>query len=330
MRGCCTKVALSREAQKAYKKAQKVQKKRRRNKHWFFIRKGDSKKEICSKIFTQLAAVTLLCCCVILFDYFKASFDNSRLNNSLQSLYGTVSSTLKSDNGKLLPNAQKLLEVNPDTVGWVQIDDTKVALPVVMRKDDNDSNYYYLTHNFQGGKAKAGTLFIDNRTTITANKQSENIVIYGHNEADGTMFGDLDKFKKNINFYKQHPIINFNTNYEVQQYKIIAVFVTNVLPSQDRNGVVFDYHNYIDMDKARYNDFVKNVMIRSQINTGVDTKFGDKFLTLSTCSNEFEPSRFVVIGRKVRNGEDPAVDTTKAVVNKNAKEPDWDTIYGKK
>ena len=166
MRGCCRKVALSVEAKKAYKKAQRAHKKRRRNTHWFFIRKGDSKKEVFSKVFTQLAAVTLLVCVVVLFDYFKASFDNSKLNNTLQDLYGKFD-ILSISSGKLLPSAEKLLEINPDTIGWVKIDDTKIDLPVVLKKDDDKEHFYYLTHNFEGKKAKAGALFVDYRTTIT-------------------------------------------------------------------------------------------------------------------------------------------------------------------
>lgn len=318
-------MALSNEALKAYKKAQKVKKKRHRNKHWFFLRKGDSKKEIISKLFTQLMAVVLIACILILFDYFKAIFVNARVNSALQGLYGNVSGIFNS--GKLLPNAEALLKINPETAGWIKIEGTNVDLPVVLRKNAEDGNTYYLTHNFYGEEAKAGTIFADYRTTIEANRQSDNIVLYGHNEADNSMFGDLDRYKKNIEFYKEHPIIQFNTNYEAGQYKIIGYFVTNVLPSQARDGVVFDYHNYIDMDEDRYNDFISNVMLRTQINTGVDCKYGDKFITLSTCSSEFEPSRFVVVARKVRKGEDPNVDTSLASINKNAKEPDWDVIY---
>ena len=318
-------MALSNEALKSYKKAQKAQKKKRRNKQWFFLRKGDSKKEIVSKVFTQLMAVVLIVCVVVLFDYFKAAFVNSRLNNSLQDLYGNVTSVL--GGGEMLPNAKKLLEVNKDASGWVRIEGTKVDLPVVHRMSPEDGNTYYLTHNFNGEKAKAGTVFADYRTTIEAHKQSDNIVLYGHNEADNTMFGDLDRYKHDLDFYKAHPIVEFNTNYEVSQYKIVSVFVTNVLAKQAADGVVFDYHNYIDMDKTRYQEFVDNIMLRTQFNTGVDVQYGDKFLTLSTCSSEFEPSRFVVIARKVRSGESAVVDTSLASVNKNAKEPDWDTIY---
>lgn len=318
-------MALSSEAMRSYKKAQKVQKKRRRNKHWFFLQKGDSAKEIVSKVFTQLMAVVLIVCLVILGDYFRAGFVNARLNSTLSDLYGNVADAL--GGGKLLPNAEALLAINPDTVGWVKIEGTKVDLPVVLRKDPEEGNTYYLTHNFQGDKAKAGTVFIDYRTTVEAHKQSDNVVLYGHNEADNTMFGDLDRYKHDLDFYKEHPVIQFNTNYEMGEYKIIGYFVTNVLAKQAADGVVFDYHNYIDMDQARYQDFIDNVLLRTQINTGVDVQYGDKLLTLSTCSSEFEPSRFVVVARKVRSGESAQVDTSVAAVNKNAKEPDWDTIY---
>lgn len=318
---------LSSEAMKSIKKAQKVQK-RRKNKHWFFLRKDDSNKEIISKLFTQLMAVVLLVCAVVLFDYFKASFDNMKLSGNLQSLYGTVTDALAGD-GKLLTNAEELLKINPDTAGWVRIAETKVDVPVVLKKDDDINKPYYLTHNFNGDKAKAGTVFIDQRTTLTSRRRSQNLVLYGHNERDNTMFGDLDKYKSKLDFYKLHPVIQFNSNYEMSDYKIISYFVTNVLPSQAKDGVVFDYHNYIDMDKARAQDFIDNVLLRSEIITNVDVKPGDEFITLSTCSSEFEPSRFVVVARKVRKGEDSTVDTSSATVNKDAKVPDWDTIYGK-
>lgn len=73
---------------------------------------------------------------------------------------------------------------------------------------------------------------------------------------------------------------------------------------------------------------MKNITERSEIITGVDVEEGDQFMTLSTCSNEFEPSRFIVIGRKVREGESNEVDTSLAKLNPDAKEPDWNFIYG--
>ena len=67
--------------------------------------------------------------------------------------------------------------------------------------------------------------------------------------------------------------------------------------------------------------------LRTQIVTSVDVEYGDEFLTLSTCSNEFEPSRFVIFARKTRKGEDSTVDTSGAYLNPNAREPDWNAIF---
>lgn len=318
-------MALSKEAQRAYKKAQHVQK-RRRNKHWFFIRKGDSKKEICSKIFTQFAAMVFVVCMVIIIGELKVSIDTFSLNGKLQEIYGEVSQAF--GGGELLPSAEMLLKENADTVGWIKIDDTKIDIPVVSKLGNPEGNDFYLTHSFDGSKNKAGTVFLDYRSKIGYKKQSDNLVLYGHNQKDGTMFGQLKKYKGNTDFYKEHPIVHFNSNYETGEYKIISYFVASVLPEQDANGEVFDYHNYIEFDdKARYEDFISEVMSRSQIITNVDCKYGDKFLTLSTCSNEFEPSRFVVVARKVRKGEEATVDTSAVTMNPDAKEPDWKTIY---
>ena len=117
-------------------------------------------------------------------------------------------------------------------------------------------------------------------------------------------------------------------NYESDVYKIFAYFVTEVEPQQTADGYVFDYHNYLDLsDRAVYDRFMKNIELRNEIVTSVDVKYGDEFLTLSTCSNEFEPSRFVIFARKTRKGEDPKVDTSGARINSDAKEPDWKVIF---
>ena len=135
----------------------------------------------------------------------------------------------------------------------------------------------------------------------------------------------------NFSFYKEHPTFKFSTLYEEYEYKIIAMFVIEVNPEQTRDGQIFDYHNYIYFDDNvwKYDTFIENVMARTAVDTGVDVNENDKFVTLSTCSNEFEPSRFVVIGRRVRDGEDPTVDTSAAVLNEDAVEPDWSYIYSR-
>lgn len=318
-------MALSGSAKKAYKKAFKAKQKKRRG-HWLLIQKGDCAKEIASKLFTQFALVVLIGCIVILANELRLSLSAKFLNSSLQDLYYTYISP-GDNNGEILDSAKQLLEINPDTVGWVHIEGTNVSLPVV-QKTTSDGNEYYLKRAFDGSSNKAGTVFMDMRNVINAHKRSDNLILYGHNQKDKTMFGDLAYYKKDLNYYSQHPVIQFSSNYRTDTYKIFAYFVTPVLESQTADGVIFDYHNKLNFSsKSEYNDFIDNIMLRTQIITDVDVQYGDEFLTLSTCSNEFEPSRFVVFARKVREDETPEVNVSLAYLNTEAKEPDWDVIY---
>lgn len=315
------KMAMSKSAKKAYKKAVKAKKKAKRG-HWLLIQKGDSAKEVLSKLFTQFAVLVLIACGLILANEFRLSFSAKQLNDSLKSLYQSVIS--HASDGQTLAGAEEMLKINPDTVGYICIEGTEVDFPVVQTGNNED----YLKTAFDGSSNKAGTVFLDYRNVLTASKRSDNLVLYGHNQKDRTMFGSLKDYKKNLNHYISHPTITFNSNYRSDVYKIFAYFVTEVKPEQTSDGVVFDYHNYLDLsDKAVYNKFIENITERSQIVTSVDVKYGDEFLTLSTCSNEFEPSRFVIFARKTRKGEDTAVDTSTAYLNPNAKEPDWTVIF---
>lgn len=318
-------MALSGSAKKAYKKALKAKKKQRRG-HWLLIQKGDSAKEIASKLFTQLAVLVLIGCGLILANELRQSLSAKFLNGSLKDMYYTF--IHPGDNGgELLDGAKSLLEINPETVGWVSIDGTNISLPVVQRTG-KDGNEAYLKIAFDGSANKAGTIFLDRRNILNAHERSDNLILYGHNQKDKTMFGDLANYKKNLDYYSQHPVVLFSSNYRADYYKIFAYFVTPAQAAQTRDGVLFDYHNRLNFkNEAQYNDFMDNVMLRTQIITPVDVRYGDEFLTLSTCSNEFYDSRFVVFARRVREGEDEQVDVSQAYLNPNAKEPDWDVIY---
>ena len=233
-----------------------------------------------------------------------------------------------------LDSMKTFIEKNPDTAGWIKIGGTYID-NVVVQTDNND---YYLDRDFYGQKAQPGTVFADYRCVVNDynDKQTPNIILYGHNQRDGTMFGTLNYYKvkpssgsvKGFDFYVNHPTFEFSNLYEEYTYKIIAAFVIEVEPKHTRDGIIFDYHNYIKFGKTRTFDmFKENILERTTINTGVDFDKNDKYVTLSTCSNEFEPSRFVVIGRRVRDGESAEVDTSLASINYNAKEPDYNFIY---
>ncbi|MDE7294099.1 MAG: class B sortase [Oscillospiraceae bacterium] len=228
---------------------------------------------------------------------------------------------------------QEYIDQNPHTAGWITVGGTSID-NVVVQCEDND---LYLDTAFNGNYSQGGTIFADFRGVVNDYdfNQCDNIILYGHNQADGTMFGTLKKYKvtsqntSRFDFYKEHPTFTFSNLYEEYTYKIIALFVCEVEPRHTRDGVIFDYQNYVIFGSREktFDEYMENLNERTEIITGVDVREGDKFMTLSTCSNEFEPSRFIVVGRRVRDGESAEVDTSKAELNPNVKEPDWNYIY---
>lgn len=197
--------------------------------------------------------------------------------------------------------AEYYKNINKDYVGYLELSGCDIADPVVKGED----NEYYLTHSVRGGTNKAGAVFMDYRCTFSDDYISPNIVLYGHNQEDLTMFGSLKNYKQNVEFYRENPLVRFSTESASYEYLIYGFFVTNALEKQDSNGVVFHYQDYIETmaDEATFDWYMDMVYERNQIISPVDVEYGDKLLCLSTCSNEFSNSRFVIFARMLREGE---------------------------
>lgn len=225
----------------------------------------------------------------------------------------------------LTATAKELLAINEDTVGYIRIPDTGVD-GVVVQGEDNE---YYLEHNVYNESRQCGTLFVDFRCAI-GQQNSQNIIIYGHNQYDGTMFGDLDFYRWNLDYWKKNPIIYFDTNYESDAYVIVASFVTNAVPEDDNNSI-FDYQNYIYFnDEFPFSEWYNEVITRTEFYTNIDFQANDSYITLSTCSTEWEPSRHVIIARKLRAEESADnIDTSGWWENPNPKYPQkYYDLYG--
>ncbi|MDE6593967.1 MAG: class B sortase [Oscillospiraceae bacterium] len=316
----------------------------------FIPSKNDTKKERENKLITLGAAVVLVVCLVILgnllFQYIEAKLNHDKVANIIdQSGTPNIVVIPRADKEIDTPNADpvsdipavtepvrvpltltpaaiELLAENPDTVGSVKI--PGCVSEVVVKGTDN---LYYLDHNFYGKKRQVGTCFADYRNNLDPYERSDNIILYAHNNKDGSMFGNLDYYRWNPAYWQDNPFVYFNTNYTEEIYVIVSSFVTNTLPEHD-NGNVFDYQNYIDFSETySYDYFMDEITKRSQIITGVECTREDKYLTLSTCSTEFDESRHILVARKLRDDE-----TTESfdlsVFEKNSN-PKWPAIYYK-
>lgn len=290
----------------------------RRFVEYMFPVKGDSGSRVFLKLLALLLLLVFLASAGYIAYYFGSSYYNQKQVDELNELYGEgeMPEGYPSD---YIPYFSSLYAINPDVKAYMEIEGTQVKYPVVQAAD----NDFYLRRNFTRESNRHGIPFVDFRVDV---KDSANIVVYGHNMKDGQMFGELLNYS-NLDYYKQHPTLRFDTVYQTGMYKVVGAFITNVNPA---HGEIFDYTSFINpQTEDEVESFINQVKARSIIDTGVDVSVDDHFVTLSTCTYEFDDARFVVIARRVREGESDVVEVLSAKRNAQPLYPDiWYELYG--
>lgn len=211
---------------------------------------------------------------------------------------------------------------NSDIKGWLNINDTDISYAVCCGKDDK----YYINHNQNGKKSRNGALFLSSSDSFERNGNDKNIVIFGNNMKDGTMFGSLKKYR-NINFYKQHPSIELYFGETKENYVIFSIML--ISSYENDTGDVYNptKSHFVDSDDFElwYNECCE----RSFINTTVDAQYGDNMLTLVTAANDFDGARLVVMAKRVDEWDASHTDVSGATVNAKIKYPKiWYTMRG--
>lgn len=185
---------------------------------------------------------------------------------------------------------------NPDMAAWLVVDGTVIDYPVMQTMEDEN---YYLERDFYGNEDKAGCLILDTDSSLYA-EGSTNLIIHGHNMKAGTMFGSLDEYQDE-EYCEEHRHVELYTEQDRRRYEVMAVFYSQVYYSTD---LVFKYYEFFEAeDESRFQYFYDNIKKLSLYDTGVAAGFGDRFLTLSTCSYQAEDGRFVVVCREVEKEE---------------------------
>ena len=133
----------------------------------------------------------------------------------------------------------------------------------------------------------AGWIFADYKNKVDGT--DKNLVIYGHNMRDDSMFGSLknilndDWHNEEENKYVTFVAENDNSIYEVFSVYQVA----------DE-----DYYITTDFKDNEFNDFIKTIKSRSKFDFGVDVNENDNILTLSTCANN-NKYRVVLHAKKI-------------------------------
>lgn len=180
---------------------------------------------------------------------------------------------------------EKPFKAKGDMVGWIKVPGTFIDYPVMYTPEQPEK---YLHLDVKGEYSYSGTPFIDGNCTL----ESDNIIIYGHNMLNKTMFSTLDKYAS-YEFWEKHKTFTFETEDGKTKYKVIAAIKTDLEVGQD-------LYSFVDGSDESFDNFQNLVRSVSLYDTGFKNS-QRQLVMLSTCAYHTDNGRFIVIGRKMKN-----------------------------
>lgn len=171
---------------------------------------------------------------------------------------------------------ESLQALNEDFVGWITIDGTKVNYPIVQ----TNNNDYYLTHNFLKEPDFAGSIFMDFRIEDVA--AAKNLILYGHNMKNQSMFGSLKRYLDE-EYFEKHKVIRTYYKDRTYTWEIVSAYSTAQLQWMEA-----EFH-----DENVFASFLEMIQERSFFSSNVELHENHRILTLATCTKD-DDKRFVV------------------------------------
>ena len=228
-----------------------------------------------------IQVISIIIIIISLYYIYLWYIDNKKTENILNEIYenANVSSDNISEDNDLKIEVEnidfnKLINKNPDTIGWIKVLGTDINYPVVQ----TNNNDFYLTHSFDKSYNKAGWIFADYiNKNLKNNELDKNTIIYGHNRQNNSMFGTLSNvFKEEWLSNKENHYINFST---LNNNMVWEVFSTYTIEKEE-----YYIQSNFSSDEE-YISFLNTIKNRSTYKYDVNISKEDKILTLSTCTN---------------------------------------------
>lgn len=209
------------------------------------------------------------------------------------------------DSPEMLASMRELYDMNNDCIGWLSIPDTNIDYNLMQCQEDEQ---YYLDRDFQKNYSANGCLILDNDSDIgtgTLNNNyldgtlpSTNLIIHGHNMKNGSMFGNLDKYRQQ-EYCESHSTVKLTSLWEEREYEVMAVCLSQVYLKTQTD--VFKYYKFFEAyTEDEFNDFYNNIKNIQLYETGVTAEYGDEFLTMSVCAYHVENGRLIVVCKRVK------------------------------
>lgn len=184
---------------------------------------------------------------------------------------------------QLIESAQSLNSAYPDAIGWLYIPDTVINYPVMQSGD----NSYYLDHAYDGSPLKAGSVYLDCR--CEGRFRNPINIVYAHNMKNGSMFAQVTNFK-NDSYFENHKYGWLATPETVYRIDFFSCAVA-------------DWHDSLYEGDTPVAEWVPHICDKSVVGREITYSDDDRFVSLSTCSYEFQNARTILTGKLVETKE---------------------------
>ncbi len=234
-----------------------------------------------------LFIIQILLVLILVFCLYKIGvwlFDNQKTQNTLEKIDEYIE-IVEDEDVAIKIDFESLVNLNEDTIGYLKVNNTNIEYPVV-QSEDND---YYLYRSFDKSYNEAGWPFLDYKNKLDGT--DKNIIIYGHNRLDNSMFGDLEEaLSESWYSNEENRIIIFVTEDGYYEYEIFSIYTT----------LNEEYYIETEFYNEEFVNFIEVIKNRSINDFGVEVLETDQILTLSTCyANDVE--RMVVHAKLLKN-----------------------------
>lgn len=242
------------------------------------------KKAILNLVIYIMLLSILLYSGIKIYKWYKDKTNNNKIAEQIRDTVIVEEKNEDENKEESKVDFNKLKEQNSDAVAWIKVNNTNIEYPVV--KGSNNS--FYLNHSFDKSNNSAGWIFADYRNKF--DNTDKNIVIYGHNMKDNSMFGSLKNIL-NSDWYdnEENTNITLYTENEKCIYKIFSIYK---IESEDY------YIKTEFSDDNNLEQFVNTIKKRSIKEFNTDVSKDDNILTLSTCANN-NKYRVVLHAKKI-------------------------------
>lgn len=232
------------------------------------------------RIIELIFLILLVYSSINIFKWYNNNKENKQIINEIAESVTINEDTNEEKKYKI--NFEELKQKNSDTVAWLKVENTNIEFPIVQA----NNNSYYLTHNFDKKYNVAGWIFADYKNKLDGTDR--NIVVYGHNMRDNSMFGSLkDVITEEWYNNEENKYITFVTENDYQTYQVFSVYQIQTE----------DYYIQTEFKSNEFQEFIDTITKRSKTDFGINVSKEDTILTLSTCANN---NKYRVVLHSVR------------------------------